>query len=132
MLGHFQQYPATNLDLLLILFFSKIKSRNSLGVSTTRKHGALEIDEINDPDEWEAYCDKEQHLVCAFLNELNAVGSIDTTMPNPNKARKLNGGTPKEYEKMLERMELVMTDSDDDTKSFDSENGKWTRKVWDV
>lgn len=95
-----------------------------------RKHGSLEIDEINDPDEWEAYCEKEQHLIRPFLKELNAEGSIDTTMPNPLKPRKVCGGTPTEYERMLQRIDIIVSDTESE-KSFDSENGKWTRKIWD-
>jgi len=95
-----------------------------------RKHGALEIDTIEDPDKWEDYCDKEQHLVNSFLSELKAVGSIDTSMPNPIKCRKVNGGTPQEYERMLQRMDILDSDTESE-KSFDSDNGKWNRKIWE-
>lgn len=94
-----------------------------------KKHGALEIDTIEDEDKWEEYCDKEQHLIGAFLQELNAVGTIDTSMPNPNKVTIKKGGVPVEYERMLERKDLIISDSESE-KSFDSENGKWTRKIW--
>lgn len=95
-----------------------------------KKNGALEIDEINDPDYWEEYCDKEQHLVGAFLKELNASGVIDTSMPLPK--RKPETDTSALQWAPLEQT-LVLTDDEDsdDDKSFDSENGKWTRKIWD-
>lgn len=95
-----------------------------------RKYGALEIDEINDPEKWEEYCDKEQHLVGPFLKELNAVGTIDTTMKKP-KTKIFNIDEFKELER--KPLNLVIdceTDDDEDNKSFDSENGKWTRKFW--
>jgi len=96
-----------------------------------KKNGALEIDTIDNPDEWEEYCDKEQHFVESFLKELNASGVIDTTMPQPKNKVIKSSSELKDLEwAPLEQTLVIDDDSDDDTKSFDSENGKWTRKFW--
>jgi len=93
-----------------------------------KNNGALEIDTISDTDKWEEYCDKEQHLVEAFLKELNASGVIDTTMPLPKKRPEID---TKHLQWAPLETTLVIDDDSDDDKSFDSENGKWTRQMWD-
>lgn len=92
-----------------------------------RRHGALEIDTIEDMDEWNDYCLKEQLLVDTFLKERNATGDIDTSKPRPKNVRIY---TPAEPE--VKQMIVIEESDSDSDKSFDSEGGKWSRKFWDT